>query len=251
VDGQGTHVGRCAFPPTLDTRHTDALCGPPQDRGLAPCPLNWTSGAVGRSDSLFPPPPRGRVQDFLDQVRSWETLSTLNYPVAPKWSISMPLRAISRSECLANPRCALDCDLTPLFACRAPSSSSSPFATHSPLQLPDTPPPTTSTGPTHRLQWRQALLFGQPSAARQRLGRPHRSRHPQQRGHLLHALAFCVHLRGSPSSLSWRWRWALERESVAGRVGREQSRLSPTRRPHPFRPPSLPPLSTTTQSSIL
>ena len=137
---------------------------------------------VGQSDSLFPSPPRGRVQDFLDQARSWETSSTLSYFMLPKWSISMPLRAISRSDCLSNPRCALDCDLTPFFSCRAPSSSSSPFATHSPLQLPDTPPPTTSTGPTHRLQWRQALLFGQPSAARQRLGRPAtapRSRHHQ------------------------------------------------------------------------
>jgi hypothetical protein len=137
---------------------------------------------VGQSDSLFPSPPRGRVQDFLNQARSWETSSTLSYPVAPKWSISMPLRAISRSDCLSNPRCALDCDLTPFFSCRAPSSSSSPFATHSPLQLPDTPPPTTSTGPTHRLQWRQALLFGQPSAARQRLGRPATA--PRSRHHL-------------------------------------------------------------------
>ena len=55
--------------------------------------------------------------------------------------------------------------MTPFFSCRSPSSSPSPFANHSPLQLPHTPPPTTSTGPTHRLQWQQALLFGQPSAA--------------------------------------------------------------------------------------
>ena len=194
MDGQGGASAVALSPPTLDTRRTDTPHGSRQGHGRAPCPINWTSGAVGQSDSLFPPPPRGRVQDFLDQARSWKTSTTLSYSVAPKWSISMPLRAISRSVCLANRLCALDCDLTPFLSCRVPSSIPSPFATHSPLLLPHTPPPTTSTGPTNRLQWHQALPYGQPPAAHQSLGKPAtppRSRPPSGRPKV--EATFCTH----------------------------------------------------------